>query len=106
MARILAVVPELMFASKVQATLAAAGHEVTLGGIEALAGHDAVIADLVAVDPATVVGRGAPVLGFYPHVDVATRERAERAGVELAVPRSRMAREMPALVQRLLPAGP
>jgi hypothetical protein len=42
------------------------------------------------------------VLGFYRHTDPATRERAEAAGVDQVVPRSRMAREMPELVASLL----
>jgi hypothetical protein len=49
-----------------------------------------------------VVGNGIPVLGFYAHLNVETRESAEAAGVDLVVPRSRMAREMPELVGRLL----
>ena len=32
-------------------------------------------------------------LGVYSHVDVATRQRADAAGFDLIVPRSRMARE-------------
>lgn len=40
-------------------------------------------------------------LGFYSHVDVETRERAQRAGFDLVVPRSRMAREGGELVSRL-----
>ena len=43
-----------------------------------------------------------PVLGYYSHVDVETRKTAEAAGVDLVVPRSRMARELPALVEGLL----
>ena len=43
-------------------------------------------------------------LGFFSHVDTPARERAERAGFDLVVPRSRMAREGAALVTRL--AGP
>jgi hypothetical protein len=45
---------------------------------------------------------GVPRLGFYSHVDVDTKRRAEEAGFDLVVPRSRMAREMPALVDGLL----
>jgi hypothetical protein len=41
-------------------------------------------------------------LAFYSHVDVAVRERAEQAGFELIVPRSRMAREGSALVSQLV----
>ena len=44
---------------------------------------------------------GTRTLGFYAHVDAAVRERAERAGFDLVVPRSRMAREGPQLVERL-----
>ena len=44
-------------------------------------------------------------LGFYSHVDVATRERAERAGFEVVVPRSRMAREGVELVADVLAAS-
>jgi hypothetical protein len=40
-------------------------------------------------------------LAFYSHVDVEVRERAERAGFDLVVPRSRMAREGADLVERL-----
>jgi len=40
-------------------------------------------------------------LGFYSHVDVAARERAEQAGFDLVVPRSRMAREGAEIVTRL-----
>jgi len=46
---------------------------------------------------------GSPrTLGFYSHVEADVRERAERAGFDLVVPRSRMAREGAALVERLL----
>ncbi len=45
---------------------------------------------------------GIPALGFYSHVDVDARKRAEEAGIDLVVPRSRMARELPALAERLL----
>ena len=44
-----------------------------------------------------------PTLGFYSHVDVETRRRAEAAGLTRVVPRSRMARETAALVEGLLP---
>jgi CheY-like chemotaxis protein len=41
-------------------------------------------------------------LAFYSHVDAPARERAEQAGIDVVVPRSRMAREGPELVARLL----
>jgi hypothetical protein len=40
-------------------------------------------------------------LGFYAHVDADARERAQQAGFDLVVPRSRMAREAPQLIERL-----
>jgi CheY-like chemotaxis protein len=43
-------------------------------------------------------------LGVYSHVDADTKRRAEAAGFDLVVPRSRMAREGPALVERLIQA--
>ena len=43
-----------------------------------------------------------PVLAFFAHVEPDVRERALAAGVELAVPRSRIAREGPALLAGLL----
>ena len=57
------------------------------------------VADLDVENPEALVGLGVPVLGYYSHVDVETREAAEAAGVDLVVPRSRMARELPALVE-------
>ena len=44
-------------------------------------------------------------LGFYSHVDVETKKRAEAAGFDRVVPRSRMAREGPALVEALASTG-
>ena len=48
---------------------------------------------------------GPRTLGFYSHVDTATRERAVDAGFDLVVPRSRMAREGAKLVTRLAEDG-
>lgn len=94
-----------MLASRVKETLSAAGHEVTVkpGPDDAsFDGFELIVADLGEVDPVSVAGNGPPVLGFYSHVEVDTRRRAEAAGVDLVVPRSRLAREMPELAARLL----
>ena len=106
MARVVAVVPDLLFGSKVQGMLAAAGHEVELvGSVDDARSRaaDVVIVDLTAGEPdATgIVGR-VPTLAFYSHVDVEVRARAEQAGYDLVVPRSRMAREGADLVGRLV----
>jgi CheY-like chemotaxis protein len=47
--------------------------------------------------------RSTRTLGVYSHVDVDTRRRAEAAGFDLIVPRSRMAREGAVLVSGLAP---
>jgi hypothetical protein len=104
-ARVLSISTDLMLGSKVQETLKAAGHEVvaSLSVQEANWGAiDLIVADLNIGNPEAMVGTGVPVLGYYSHVDVATKEAAEAAGVDLVVPRSRMARELPDLVERLL----
>ncbi|HEU5062993.1 MAG TPA: hypothetical protein VFT79_07550 [Solirubrobacterales bacterium] len=105
MARVLSISNDLMLGSKVQETLVSAGHDVTSApALEETTweGVDLIVADLDVENPEALVGLGMPVLGYYSHVDVDTREAAEAAGVDLVVPRSRMARELPALVERLL----
>ena len=104
MARIVALAPDLFFATKIEETLTSAGHDVTvLARADALpADAELVIVDLDQVGPAIELSPGAPILAFYSHVDVETRRRGEEAGFDLVVPRSRMAREMPELVERLL----
>ena len=121
MARVLALVPDLLFGSRLLGTLNAAGHEVDL--VTDAGRLRERLADGIAPRPAVLVldltdedfeGAelleslgGAPglegvrTLGFFSHVDVRARERAERAGFDLAVPRSRMAREGGDLVARL-----
>jgi hypothetical protein len=104
-ARVVAVAPDLLLGSKVEAMLTAAGHDVTLSPSLAeatLDDADLIVADLDAESPAALVVPGIPVLGFYSHVNAETREAANAAGVNLAVPRSRMARELPQLAAKLL----
>lgn len=101
MARVQVLVGDLLLASKVTETLGSAGHEL-LGGPAPDPEAELIVADLDAVDPAAVAASGPLTLGFYPHTDVETRKRAEAAGFDLVVPRSRMARELPDLVARLL----
>jgi hypothetical protein len=108
MARVLAIVPDLMLSSRVAESLTAAGHEVEVSSAlpEApLVGVELLVADLDAVEPRSLTGRGVPVLGFYSHVDVDTRSAAEAAGLDLVIPRSRMSRELPQLAEQLLKNG-
>ena len=119
MARVVAFIPDLLFGSRVIAALQAAGHEAVLAGdphalSAALTDADVVVVDLTfdAGERLAQLARarlpGMPALAFYSHVEVEVREQALRAGVDLVVPRSRMAREGAALVDRLLsaPRGP
>jgi hypothetical protein len=104
-AHVVAIAPDLLLGSKVEAMLSAAGHEVTLSpslSEAPLDGADLIVADLDRENPEALVGLGIPVLGYYSHVNAETRQAAEAAGIDLAVPRSRMARELPQLVDRLL----
>ena len=149
MARVIALVPDLLFGSHVQGSLKAAGHDVALAGDEAkvrerlaegdgdkagdedkvgdgdkagVAAHEglepgagdgtvlvvdltddrfdgAAILEALAADGALA---GVHTLAFYSHVDTAVRERAQQAGFDLVVPRSRMAREGAVLVGGLV----
>lgn len=104
MARIVAVVADLMLASRVRTSLEARGHEVRqdMQLPDELDGVDLVVADLDAVAPETLGELETPVIGFYPHTDTDTKKRADSAGLAFAVPRSRMVRELPELVDRAL----
>ncbi len=117
MARVAALIPDLLFGSKVQATLEAAGHEVDLltGAVEAwdeVGGIDLLVVDLTSPDVDGIelfetLATGGELhdvrtLGFFAHVQPEVRERALAAGFDLVVPRSRMAREGAQLVEGLL----
>jgi hypothetical protein len=99
LARVALLCPDLLFGSRVEGALRAAGHEV----VRSAEGADAVVVDLTAdeFDP-MAVALDVPSVGFYPHVDVDTRRRALAAGYDVVVPRSRMARETVAVVEGAL----
>ena len=113
MARVLAIFDDLLLGSNVLGMLRAAGHDAQLTGGTGVHPDDAavLIVDLAATTfdgIALVEGLSADgelgstrTLGVYSHVDVETRRRAEAAGFDLIVPRSRMAREGSALVEQL-----
>lgn len=123
MARVIALVPDLLFGSRVQAALQAGGHDVELladanrlseqirrwpagaAGVLVIDLTDAELdgAALLAQLADDGLPAGLRTLGFYSHVDVQTRERAERAGFDVVVARSRMARDAQQLVERLVP---
>jgi CheY-like chemotaxis protein len=114
-ARVAAIVGDLMFSSKVQALLESGGHEVALVAPEVgIEGFDVLVVDLVSVpgDGVAVLERlradgalaGVRTLATYSHVDADMRRRARAAGFDLVVPRSRMMREGADLVSGLLRA--
>jgi hypothetical protein len=108
-ARVALLCPDLLFGSNVEGGLRAAGHDVTrYSGVEearaAASDVDVLVVDLTSdVAERVVLGDVSPArtLAFYSHVEQDTREQADAAGFDLVVPRSRMAREMGALVDRL-----
>jgi hypothetical protein len=110
-ARVLVFVPDLLFGSNVFAAVQAAGHEPVLvadleQGEPELPGAELLIVDLTTEASRRIAQasalEGVPKLAFYSHVEADVRTAAEQAGFDLVVPRSRMAREGPALVSRLL----
>ena len=117
MARVVAVFDDLLLGSNVLGMLRATGHEATLTGAAAVApdGCDVLVVDLAteAFDGVELVERlraagelgQTRLLGVYSHVHHDQRTRAEAAGFDLVVPRSRMAREGAQLVEWLASPG-
>jgi DNA-binding response OmpR family regulator len=111
--RIVAFVADLMFASRIEATLLPAGYEVAV--IEELPALDDALttrpAALVILDlhagaaPSEVIERctaaGVPVLAFGRHTEPALLRSAREAGAAESVPRSTFVEELTALVQQL-----
>ncbi|MGO9819498.1 MAG: hypothetical protein ACLPTJ_02445 [Solirubrobacteraceae bacterium] len=111
MARAVAFVPDLLFGSNVVGMLQAGGHDPVLVSSAAdlagaLDGADVLIVDLTADADERIAAVQAlhlrpPTLAFYAHVEHEVRARAQEAGFELVVPRSRMARTASELVTDL-----
>jgi hypothetical protein len=117
MAQVLAFIPDLLFGSRVQAALSTAGHDVVLvadanGVRERLSGVAVLVVDLTD-EPVARAGlveslsadgslKETATLAFYSHVEAEVRDVAGKAGFDLVVPRSRMAREGADLTARLL----
>jgi hypothetical protein len=113
MARIAAFIPDLLFGSSVIGALTAAGHEPVLASNEdalrsALTDAQALIVDLTFDVPErielvrSVRPEGLKTLAFYSHVEAEVRDRGREAGFDVVIPRSRMAREGAAVLDRLL----
>jgi hypothetical protein len=113
MARVVAFIPDLLFGSSVVSALSAAGHEPVLAANEAalrnaLTDADALVVDLTFDVPdrielvRSVRPAGLKTLAFYSHVEADVRDQGREAGFDLVIPRSRMAREGVAVLDRLM----
>jgi len=93
---------DLFFRGKIDAMLAASGHEVVArpGGPP----PDLVIADVNRTDPDEVLARfpGVPVLGFGRHTDPQLLRAARQAGFAKVVARSVLSERLPELVEELV----
>lgn len=111
--RILAVVPDLFFATRILATAKTVGVPVELVPLPRAAAACAetppalVLLDLHASgDPLALVRtlkadertRMIPIVGFYSHVETALRRSALEAGIDQALPRSAFTQRLPELL--------
>jgi hypothetical protein len=95
-------------AKRTGAVMTAAGSLEELRMELARQGADLIIADLAAAGlslealAAEATDSGVPLIGFYPHVNVALAREAREAGIQKAYPRSRFLRELVTLLQENL----
>jgi CheY-like chemotaxis protein len=114
MGRVLALVDDLLFVSKIAETARHVGVEVRTVGTgaglvaEAQAGSPAlVIADLnarggaiEAVGALRAAGCTAPVVGFLSHVQVDLAAKAQAAGFDQVLPRSKFTQQLAEILER------
>ena len=111
-ARVLAMIPDLFFATKVAATASAGGIELELVPAERVVARlteappTLVILDLHAPDAVQLVlalkatAPAVPVVGFYSHVETSLRRDALAAGADAAMPRSQFVNKLAVLLAR------
>ena len=115
MARLVVLTDDLLFGSRVLGALQAAGHHAVLArDLDAarrdLPGAEVLILDLTASPAERIAGArelarpGLRTMAFYSHVETDVRAAAVQAGIDLVIPRSRMAREGATLAEGLLAA--
>lgn len=114
MGRVLALVDDLMFQSKILETARHTGAEVKIFGTA-----DALLAEVQAESPALVLadlnaraapleaierlraaGSVVPVIGFYSHVQADLAERARASGCSEVMPRSKFTQQLAAILTR------
>jgi DNA-binding NarL/FixJ family response regulator len=110
--RVLAVIPDLFFATKVAATAKAGGVDLELASPQQAAGRLAevpptlVLLDLHATGAVALVAAlkaaapAVPVVGFFSHVETALRNDALAAGADAVLPRSQFVGKLGALLTR------
>lgn len=111
--RVVVVVPDLFFATRIATTAAELGVAVETvvperalahcsGAVPDLAILDLQAGDAIALaralkaDPAT---SSIPLVGFYSHVDTALRQAAEAAGIDRVLPRSAFTVRLAAILE-------
>jgi len=117
--RVVAIVPDLFFATRIAATAQAAGVAIEMAQTQGVVRRvqaekpDLVVIDLHAKDALTLVMElksatpQTPIVGFYSHVDTELRRQALATGADAVLPRSRFhARLAEILQQGLLALGP
>ena len=114
--RVLAVVPDLFFATKIAATAKVSGVELELVPPARAAARMTqapaalVILDLHARDALSLIAAlkqaapAVPVVGFFSHVETALKRDAIAAGADAALPRSQFVGRLAALLSRGLDA--
>ena len=111
MTAIVALVPDLMFATRIEDAAKHLGYPVRALGagddFDAVVMHEQPALVIVALDAAnwqnavTAAKRaGARVLAFGSHKNVELMQQAKAAGCDEVVARSRMASELPSLLQK------
>ena len=110
MRRVVAIIPDLFFATKVSATARAGGVALELAPPQhaaeqvRLSPPALVLIDLHAPGAVALVAAlklaapGVPVVGFYSHVETALRRDALAAGADAALPRSQFVHKLPGLL--------
>ena len=120
---VLALVPDLLLASRIQQALGPLGYQV-----ECVAEGEALRARATARRPAAVLidlaargtaaldalralkgqdaGAALPVVAFGPHRDAALLEAGRRAGADAVLVNAQLARDLPRVLRRVLGDGP
>jgi len=114
---VIAVIPDLLFATRVGETARGAGIELVQASLAELATRiagrrpDRVVVDLTTPDAAATIAAlratpglaDLPIVGFYPHVDDALRRSALAAGATHVLPRSAFTTRLAAVLAGAFP---